>query len=53
MQNGYDLVINTHGDIDPFYHESFSKNNAITYCHYPTTKHLVNIEEIMIILKNT
>ena len=45
MQNGYDLVINTHGDIDPFYHESFSKNNAITYCHYPTTKHFVNIED--------
>jgi glycosyltransferase involved in cell wall biosynthesis len=45
MQNGYDLVINTHGDIDPFYHESFSKNNAITYCHYPTTKHFVDIEE--------
>jgi glycosyltransferase involved in cell wall biosynthesis len=45
MQNGYDLVINTHGDIDPFYHESFLKNNAITYCHYPTTKHFVDMDE--------
>ena len=45
MQNEYDLVINTHGDIDPFYHESFSKDNVITYCHYPTTKHFGGIEE--------
>jgi glycosyltransferase involved in cell wall biosynthesis len=41
MQNQYDVIINTHGDVDPFYHESFSKNNAITYCHYPTAKQIV------------
>lgn len=34
--NNYDLTINTHGDIDPYYHVSFSPSNAITYCHYPT-----------------
>lgn len=37
-KNSYDLIINTHGDLDPYYSESLSKNNAITYCHFPTAK---------------
>jgi alpha-1,2-mannosyltransferase len=44
MKNNYDITINTHGDIDPFYHQSFSKNNAITYCHYPTAKQFMELE---------
>ena len=35
----YDLTINTNGDAAPYYHPSFSKDNAITFCHFPTTKY--------------
>lgn len=44
MKNNYDIIINTHGDIDPYYNQSFSKNNAITYCHYPTAKQFMELE---------
>lgn len=33
--NPYDITINTHGDILPYYLPSLSRKNAITYCHYP------------------
>lgn len=33
--NPYDITINTHGDILPYYEPSLSRKNAITYCHYP------------------
>jgi glycosyltransferase involved in cell wall biosynthesis len=46
QKNGYDITINTHGDIDPFYNNSFTKNNAITYCHFPTAKYLIDSEKI-------
>jgi glycosyltransferase involved in cell wall biosynthesis len=35
----YDVTINTNGDAAPYYHPSFSKVNAITYCHFPSTKY--------------
>jgi len=41
----YDLIINTHGDIDPYYHETLSKNNAITYCHSPSAKSFIESED--------
>jgi len=44
-ENGYDLIINTHGDIDPYYSESLSKNNAITYCHFPSAKFCIQSED--------
>lgn len=44
-KNKYDLTINTHGDIDPFYHESFSCSNAITYCHFPSAKTFIDNED--------
>jgi hypothetical protein len=28
-------VVNTHCDTDPYCHESLSKDNSITYCHFP------------------
>jgi glycosyltransferase involved in cell wall biosynthesis len=31
----YDIVINTAGDVLPYFSPSFSKINAITYCHFP------------------
>ncbi len=42
----YDITINTNGDAAPYYHSSFSKNNAITYCHFPSTKYHIESENI-------
>ncbi len=44
-KNSYDLIINTHGDIDPYYSESLSKKNAITYCHFPSAKSYIKSED--------
>jgi glycosyltransferase involved in cell wall biosynthesis len=41
LKNGYDVIINTHGDIDPYHNNQISKNNMITYCHYPSGKSLI------------
>lgn len=38
QQGNYDLIINTHGDIDPWYDPSLNATNMIVYCHYPTAK---------------
>ena len=35
------ITVNTHGDMLPFYHDDFTKNNAITYCHYPIAGYLI------------
>jgi glycosyltransferase involved in cell wall biosynthesis len=42
----YDITINTNGDAAPYYHTSFSKDNAITYCHFPSTKYHIESENI-------
>ena len=42
----YDITINTHPDSAPYYQPSFSKNNAITYCHYPAAKYHIESENI-------
>jgi glycosyltransferase involved in cell wall biosynthesis len=31
----YDLTINTHGDMLPYFRKDFTKKNSIVYCHYP------------------
>jgi glycosyltransferase involved in cell wall biosynthesis len=41
----YDIIINTHGDIVPYYNKSLSKNNAITYCHFPSAKSFIESED--------
>jgi len=41
-----DIVVNTHGDMLPFFRHSFSKNNAITYCHYPIAGYLFDCNDI-------
>ncbi|HYY70836.1 MAG TPA: glycosyltransferase, partial [Nitrososphaeraceae archaeon] len=33
-------------DAAPYYHSSFSKDNAITYCHFPSTKYHIESENI-------
>ena len=42
----YDITINTHGDKVPFYHSYFSKDNAVTYCHFPTAKKYLETENM-------
>jgi glycosyltransferase involved in cell wall biosynthesis len=37
--NEYDLIINTHGDLLPYYQKA--ANNVITYCHFPVAPHLI------------
>ncbi len=43
--SGYDITINTHGDMLPFFKQSFSPSNAVTYCHYPLAWYLAAINE--------
>lgn len=31
----YDMVVNTHGDILPYFLPSFSSKTCVTYCHFP------------------
>ena len=45
MKRGYDITINTHGDIVPFHHNSLSKHNAITYCHFPSATFIIEKED--------
>lgn len=42
----YDVTINTHGDTLPYYHSSLSKNNAITYCHFPSAKFHIDSQNL-------
>ena len=48
----YTITINTHGDTIPYYHQSFSRNNAITYCHFPTAKDLIKSENLAYLEKD-
>ncbi len=52
IKNRYDIIINTHGDIDPYYDNSFTKDNAITYCHYPSVKYLIQSENLSYLEKH-
>jgi len=45
LKNEYDIIINIHGDIDPYYSDNLYKNNAITYCHFPSAKFLMENED--------
>jgi glycosyltransferase involved in cell wall biosynthesis len=36
------VTINTHGDMVPFFRQSFTKKNAITYCHYPIAGYMMD-----------
>jgi glycosyltransferase involved in cell wall biosynthesis len=41
----YDIIINTAGDILPYFTPSFSKINAITYCHFPLATYRIEAED--------
>jgi glycosyltransferase involved in cell wall biosynthesis len=45
-EGNYDITINTHGDTLPYYHRSFSKNNAVTYCHFPSARYHIDSENL-------
>ena len=45
-KGNYDFTVNTHGDTLPYYHRSFSKNNALTYCHFPSAKYHIDSENL-------
>jgi glycosyltransferase involved in cell wall biosynthesis len=45
-EGNYDITINTHGDTLPYYHCSLSKNNALTYCHFPSAKYHIDSENL-------
>src|SRR5918992_445987 len=46
QEGNYDITINTDGDTLPFYHHSLSKNNALTYCHFPSAKYHIDSENL-------
>jgi glycosyltransferase involved in cell wall biosynthesis len=41
----YSLTVNTHGDMLPFYRKDFTRENAITYCHYPIAGYLIDCDD--------
>ena len=45
-KGNYDFTVNTHGDTLPYYHCSFSKNNAVTYCHFPSARYHIDSENL-------
>jgi len=40
QNNEYDLIINTHGDLLPYY-QTTDSSKIITYCHFPVAPHLI------------
>lgn len=46
QKGNYDITINTHGDTLPYYHCSLLKNNAVTYCHFPSAKYHIDSENL-------
>src|ERR671910_66005 len=46
QKGNYDITINTQGDTLPYYHCSLLKNNAITYCHFPSAKYHIESEDL-------
>ncbi len=46
QRGAYDVTVNTHGDTLPYYHSSLSKNNAITYCHFPSAKYHIDSQNV-------
>ena len=45
-KGNYDFTVNTHGDTLPYFHRSFLKNNALTYCHFPSARYHIDSENL-------
>lgn len=43
--HNWHIIVNTHGDMLPFFQPCFSKSNAITYCHFPIAKYLIDCND--------
>jgi glycosyltransferase involved in cell wall biosynthesis len=41
----YDLVVNTHGDMLPYYREGANKYSSIVYCHFPLARYIIDFED--------
>ena len=37
----YDINLNTHADLLPYYRDYFSKKNSVAYCHFPMAKQYI------------
>ena len=42
----YDININTHADLFPYYQDYFSKKNTIAYCHFPMAKKYIEFRNL-------
>ena len=42
----YDININTHVDLLPYYQDYFSKKNAVAYCHFPMAKQYIESKNL-------
>src|SRR5213594_2245483 len=42
----YDIVVNTHGDVLPYFLPTFSRNTTITYCHFPVAIDSINSRDL-------
>ena len=45
VRSEYDIQVNTHGDMLPYFLPNFSAKNAITYCHYPVAINLIDSQD--------
>jgi glycosyltransferase involved in cell wall biosynthesis len=50
FNGNYDLIINTHGDLLPYFpaqdvYHHYSKKNYITYCHFPLVPYFVETKD--------
>ena len=51
-ENGYDVVMNAHGDILPSNTLGERKKNLVTYCHYPLVPELIKSLKYDTVLRN-
>jgi glycosyltransferase involved in cell wall biosynthesis len=42
---GSGFTVNTHGDMLPFFRQNFTRDNSITYCHFPIAGHLMDARD--------
>lgn len=40
--NSYDLIVNTHGDMLPYWRHDAKKVPAMVYCHFPLAKYIID-----------
>jgi glycosyltransferase involved in cell wall biosynthesis len=48
----YDIYINTHPDLLPYYQDHFSSDNAIVYCHFPMANQYIKSRNLEYIRKD-